>query len=471
MPIKTASFTMPGIMPPYGAEMAGVQSEQAQLAAALAQLQEQGPARPLNAGKFSALNFDGLGGALREAMLQKKQEVAKKKAADLSGSYQKDLLQGLRSYTSERDGEEVALPGPPEEGKAPPSRQTPGNPLAYKAGQLSQFPEIRGMAGDDRKTQEALFAKLVDKASPNSAFAAGGDPRQLRAKADQKVVNNSVMEMGQEVGEVPKVLPGMGVTQRDVAGVGMSNVQPGGNVDPLDKRNVSHVTLSTGGKADQVFLNDEVKDISANRSKLEASTTRGFRALASAQQAVENGAYMGPVSGFVSGAAGLAVQFGMGSDEVKRFLSETQVLDSDMGRFVLAALKQTGTNPSNADREYAARTAGDKKLSPDGLLAVIRAGRTDIVNDLITHNNRVDQYAGDVPQLIRAKLAIPDLSNVAKGAKGVPSNAQDVSGFLPDPATGMYMPSARPVAAKPPSYRYTPAELERLRKNGITPLE
>ena len=449
---KTASFTMPGVMPPYGADMAASQMEQQQLVEALAQVRGQGPTQPINAGRFSALNFEGVGNTIREAMLQKRQDVARKKAADLQGSYNKDLLRDLQAYTANRDGGEVPVAGPPEAGAASPTRSTPSNPLAFKSGQLSQFPEIRSAAEEDRKSHEAVYGKLLEKASPNSAFAADGNPRLLRPKVDQFEANGAIFERGQEVGQAPTLLPGMGVTQEKIPGLGNVNKMPGGKVDTLDKR--SQVIVSTGQKADQAFLEAEAKSISANRVKLEETVPQQMRALASAEEAAASGAYQGPVSGFVAGAAGLLRQLNMAPEETQRLLTNTQTLDSDMGRFVLQALKATGTNPSNTDLKYAEVTAGNKKLSPEGLVAVIKSARVDIANSLITHNKRIDAYSADIPHLAGAKLPVPKLS--------------PAQGYVQDPENGLYAPAKRPTAG---SARYTPEQLKRLRDLGVTPLE
>ena len=145
--VKTASFLSPGssgIASPYSQEIAASQLEQQRLADALAQVQNQGPTQPLPGGKFSALNFEGAGNALREALLTKQQDVARKKAADISGSYQKEMVQKLNAYTAQRDGAEVPVAGPPGEGEPLPTRTIPGNPLAFKSGQLSTFPLTQG---------------------------------------------------------------------------------------------------------------------------------------------------------------------------------------------------------------------------------------------------------------------------------------------------------------------------------------
>lgn len=467
MATKTASFLTPGLQPPYAQEMALAGDEQQQLAQALLKVRDAPGAQPVAAGRMSALNFEGVGNAIQQAMLEKKLEVAKKKAADVQGNYQKDLVVNLKKYIANRDGGEEVLPT--EASGLIPSKVNQPNPLAFREGQLSPFPEVRGMAEEDRKSHEAVYGKLLDKASLGSAAGAGGDPRLLRPKSDQKVIDGAVVEMGQEAGQLPQVLAP--VTQSTLSSGTVVNNKFGGAQDSVDK--APKTTISTGDKAGTKFLDSEVEDISKNRAKLESTVPGQLRALASAEQSARAGAFQGPVSGFVSGLAGLLGEFNLAPDQTKALLTNTQLLDSDMGRFVLSALKVTGTNPSNADREYAERTAGGKKLSPDGLQAVIRAARADLVNSLITHNKRVDTYAPDVPLVAKAKIAIPDVANVAPGAPGVPREALDIQGYLPDKQSGLYMPRARPAAAKTTSgkARYTPQELERLRTLGIDPLE
>lgn len=462
---KTASFLTPGLQPPYAAEMAQATQEQQLLAQQLQELAQQKGPQPINAGKFAALNFEGVGNALTEALTKKKMEASRKKVADVQGSYQKELLRELSKYSGERDGSTEVVAGPPEESGMPATKTTPGNPLAFRRAEQSPFPEVRGAAEDDRKTYEALLKEAAGKASLRSLQGANGDIRQLRAKGDVKFENGAAFDMPDEAGQAPTLVPGLGVTQENVPGLGVSNRLPGGKLDPLDKR--TQVNMP-GQKAGTKFLETEAESLSKRREALETTAPGQFRALASAEQAAAQGALQGPVSGVLQSAAGILREFGMAPEATQGLLKNTEVLNSDMGRFVLGALKATGTNPSNADREYAERTAGGQKLSPEGLQSVIRAARADILNNLITHNKHVDRLAPNIPEVEMARLQLPTISNATKGAKGVPPNAIDVQGYLPDTETGMLMPHARP-GPNAKSSGYTPAQLEKMRKYGYTP--
>lgn len=457
MATKTASFTMPGVLPPYAQDMALAAEEQQRLAEALAAVRRPGGAQPIQAGRLSALNFEGVGNALQEALLEKKQAAARKKSADTQGAYQAELLRGLKAYTEDRDGATKELPGPPEPGQSAVTGTQPANPLAFRSGELSPFPEVRNLAGEDRKSYETLFGRLLEKASPKSALGAGGDARLLRPKVEQKEINGAVMAMGQEAGEAPTVLPGMGVTQDRLPNGSTVNVLPGGKLDMVDKAPKVNVTNNQPGQKGDIKLLETVGGNLANRAEELSKATPGqFRALADAENASRSGAFQGPVAGWVQGAAGILRQFGVAPDEAQRLLKNSETLNSDMGRFVLAALKATGTNPSNADREYADRTAGGQKLSPEGLQAVIRASRVDILNNILEHNKAVD----------RAK---PSLGTADLVRLPLPQGKMDLSGYALN-EDGLYMPTG---TTHPPKAggRLTEAQKQRLRAAGITPSE
>jgi len=148
---------------------------------------------------------------------------------------------------------------------------------------------------------------------------------------------------------------------------------------------------------------------------------------------------------------------------------------------VLAALDATGTNPSNADREYAERVAGGKKLSPEGLREVIRAAKVDLANSVIAHNQTVEGLTEKIPSAQLAKIEpfaartitpegmagleqMPQTADVRKAL-----SAEDFTGYEQDPTTGFWVrsrrqPQAAPGGAPKRDWRTDPAEQARLLK-------
>lgn len=467
---KTASFLIPtaqpGVAQPYAQESAMSQIEQQRLADALAHVQDQGTTQPLQAGRLSALNLEGAGNSLREALLIKQQEVARKKAADISGSYQKDLLQGLKAYTTQRDGQEVPVAGPPAEGEASPTRTVPGNPLAFKSGQLSAFPEIRGMAEEDRKSQEKLQEKLVEKASPASALAAGWDNRLLRPKSDQKVVNNSVMEMGGEVGQAPTVLPGMGVTQSTLPSGTMVNTLPGGKLDAVDKAPKTEVKINLGDHPMQEamkLLPDDFKAAQAANRTLRSTET----ALSALKEGARTGAgedYLQSARTAIEGLTGLKFDTTTPTAVVAKALAENVV--NEFGG-------KLGAGISNADVLFMKEAMGGLATDAHALdrILAIRAAAAYI--KIQEHNRNVEDLTSQPgvssPDYIRRRFSV-ESAKFGFAFKTPEARASFESGLSNQPyETVLQRELADTAKTAGKSGKYSPDDLKLFQQYGYTP--
>ena len=466
---KTASFLTPagpGVAPPYAQEAAMSQLEQQRLADALAQVQHQPSAQPLQAGRLSALNFEGAGNSIREALLTKQQEVARKKAADISGSYQKDLLQGLKAYIGQRDGSEVPVAGPPEEGAGQPTRTIAGNPLAFKSGQLSAFPEIRGMAEEDRKSAEALHGKLLDKASPASALAAGGDNRLLRPKSDQKVVNNSVMEMGGEVGQAPTVLPGMGVTQSTLPSGTLVNALPGGKLDAVDKAPKVDVSVTTGVKP-----LEEAMKLLPDDLKAAQSANKTLRSTETALSALHNGARSGAGEDYLQAARTLTE----GLTGLKfETTTPTAVLAKALAENVLNEMGgKLGQGISDADVRFMEKALTGLSTDPGAVERVLAIRAASAWNRIKEHNANVDDLTAQQgvasPDYIRRRFAVTPVK-FGFEFRTPEARASFESGIANQPYDHVLQQEKSDVSkAAGKAGKYSPEDLKLFQQYGYTP--
>lgn len=444
---KTASFT--NIAAPYQAEMQNNAQEQQMLLEAL-QSQQKVSVAPTSAGRLSALNFDGVGNVLAEALTKKRLEAARKKQADTQGVYEKELRTAADRYMTERDGQTQTVAGPPEENGTPAQKIVPGNPLAFKAAALSRFPEIREMAGEDRKTQETIFGEAAKKANLDSLGKANGDVRKLAQSPDYIEANGSFFEKPQTAAGMLSRVPGMQVLQTKLDDGTLVNTFPGGKQSAVGGGNTTINNNMPGEKADTKFLETEAVKLSTRAETLRSSLPGGFRALASAEQAAQAGTLQGPVSGMLQTAAGLLREFNLAPEDTKRLLTNTELMSGGMSQFVLEALKKTGTNPSNTDREFVSQAVGGRQNSPEGLAALIRAARADMLNELTAHNQHVSKLSARVPSTELARLSVP--------------TSNSVPGYAPD-ENGMLMPVAPGAKGKPKS-RHSPEEAAILKGYG-----
>lgn len=454
-----------------------MQQEQEQLQA----LQMKGiGAKPVNTGTYQVLNFDPIIQAMTQKKLKADIEAKQKKQLDLTGAYQSQLADALKGYHASKRGETQVTPLL-DEGRQPVTNQLPGDPRAFRNGQASPFAEVRKLAEKDETQYNSSFGKLLEKgtlASGVKAVQNDSDIAALAAKPEMQVID------GQPYNVVDgKLVPAghKGYTQEPDARGGIANRNTfNGKVETRGGQ-----TINVGGAAaDTEYLKEEGKAVGDQSRKLQEAMTKGFRALASVEQASQKGAIQGPVASWAQFAVGLAQQFGLNSDRTRELLTNTEVINGGMGRFVLELVKATGTNPSNTDLTFTKETAGGKELSPDGLAAVIRAARVDIINSGLDLNAKIDMLKEKIPSVEMSRIKLPATHNLSpqehaallqsKTARWGPGDrdefrdSHNIQGFgSSSDGTGHYGPIRSEERAKPPT-ALTPAERKaRLKALGI----
>jgi hypothetical protein len=453
-----------------------MQQEQEQLQA----LQMKGiGAKPVNTGTYQVLNFDPIIQAMTQKKLKADIEAKQKKQLDLTGAYQSQLADALKGYHASKRGETQVTPLL-DEGGQPVTNQLPGDPRAFRNGLASPFAEVRKLAEKDEAQYNSSFGKLLDKgtlASGVKAVQNDSDIGALAPKPEIQVID------GQPYNVVDgKLVPAghKGYTQEPDARGGVANRNTfNGKVETRGGQ-----TINVGGAAaDTEYLKEEGKAVGDQSRKLQGAMTKGFRALASVEQAAQQGALQGPLSKYTQFAVGVGQQLGLNSDEMAGILARTEVINAGMGRFVLEAVKAAGTNPSNTDLTFTKETAGGKEMSPEGLAAVIRAARVDIINEVVDLNKRVDMLKEKLPSIEMSRLKLPSVMSMAPAAKdkllqsptarweqeerAEARDSHNIYGFtLLSDGTNHYGPTAAP-KAKPPT-ALTPAERKaRLKALGI----
>lgn len=386
---KVANFTTPGLGAPGAADAMDLASERALLLNALQNAQRDQTPNPINAGAFIVPDLGGLGAALAEKRARQDLEVNERKRADLQGKYQEGLTQALRAYRAAGEDKTVNLPGPTQDGD-PLTGVVQANPRAYKQFLDSPYPEVRQIADDDRKLYDDRYDAVAKDADFGSRIRAGGDLSRLGEKDDLVELQGAMYNKARgSRGIVPETR----VTQSKLSSGTVVNDYASGkqsSVDTAPKTDVKVDYRAPGQAADKEFLEQEAKKLSDSAERLRVGAPKQLAALERVEGAVDSGAILGPVSKYVQLAGGLAQQFGVENERLQSMLKNTEIINSDMGRFVLELVKELGHNPSNSDREYAAQIAGGTANTPEGLRSVIRAAKADILNAYVQHNKQVD---------------------------------------------------------------------------------
>lgn len=394
MATQMASFLAPGADPMAAQQLS---QEQQLLLARLAQ-QQQGLAPQLaDGGKYKALDFTGLANVLASARTEDKLDSNRRKQADLLGAHQKAILEEMQKYD-------------------------PKDPTSRRRARTLGIPELAKMAGDDEKAaaesekeerdrKAALERALLERLGFNSAIGLAQGKGLDGAQPRQTQTVQGGMVIGTAEGQPPEVLAGKWEPPAPVPGVGMAQVQPfTGKVDETSKAPRTTI-INPGDKAGRVFLENEATEASKRAATLRQTLGPQLSALERAEETAARGAFQGKLAGLKQAASGIGYELGLNSDQINSLLSNTEMLDSDMGKFVLANVKLLGANPSNADREYSERTAGGKQLTSDGLAAVIRAAKADILTSVNAHNQHVARLAQDVPPVTGATIKLPRVVN------------------------------------------------------------
>lgn len=416
--MNTANFT--AMQAPGQAELMNSLSEQQRLQKLLEALQEA-PSNPgaVKTGEYDILNLSPIIDALKERKLTDKLDLEKKKSLDLQGKYQEELLRQLRLYDQARQGPEQELQGPMPDGQTPLTGRKP-NPMAYRAFLNSPYPQVAALAKMDQQMQEKLMEKLINRADFNSAqqaTIAGGDPSMLTPKTDWQF--NEGLPTAVREGQIPSVPQGMQYTQEKGPNGEILNRNPVTN----QLKGAGGVHVSVGDKASTAALSKAAETVIADGTKLQDGLYRGLNNLDRAEAALKNGAILGTGADVITAGASLLQTLGLAPEAIKEITGNTEVIRAGMAGFVRAALKSYGYNPSNIDLVAAQQSVGGINNTPAGLAALLRAARADMVNDALTHNQRVARVAKEVPIADIATVKLPDMGNL--------------DGYEADPSTGM----------------------------------
>ena len=109
--------------------------------------------------------------------------------------------------------------------------------------------------------------------------------------------------------------------------------------------------------------------------------------------AVEAGTiYTGPLAKVQSNMMAIAQTFGLTSAETDRMIANTERAESIIGQALLEQIKTLGTNPSNADREFLAKTLPTVLNSPEGIKKIIEYMRLKTLAARADAQNRLEYF-------------------------------------------------------------------------------
>lgn len=460
---KTASFTQPGIVQPYAQEFQQNGLEQQQLLEALQQQQagQTGAAiRPIQAGRLSALNLEGAGNAIAEALTQKKLEINRKKQADTMGAYSNAAVEAERKYIAERDGSSVDTAGPPEVGQGQPQQTFAGNPMAYKGAVTSLFPRVGAMGEEDRKSYEDLRKTLIGKSSPQSALSSAGDIRGLRAETKTEFHNDAAWQMPQEAGQVPQLLSG--VTQSTLPSGTIINNLPGGKQDAVDK--ATKVTLNTGDHAMKGIVDALPKDLESAHSanKILRSTETALSALKAGAKTGAGEEWKQSARTFIESLTGLKFEATTPTAVLAKALAENVV--NEFGG-------KLGSGVSNADVEFMKLASGGLATDAGALERILAIRAAAAYSRVKEHNANIadlaEQKGVDNGEYLKRRYTLAPTKFSYEFT--TPEARASFESGVANTSYEEVLKREMAVAPSKGSPKYSPEDLDLFRKNGYTP--
>lgn len=387
---KVANFST-GVQPPYAAERADVAAEQAMLLRALQEQMQTGFSRPgIRAGNAYIPDLGGLGSAIAARGTRADIDLNRKKAADLEGKYQDELVKELRKYRVAESGQDVALDGPTMDGQ-PLVGRIPGDPQAYKGFRDSPFPEIRGEA----RLAEELYRKQFDELSKRASFPSvqqalqsGQSIQALKPKPEYQALGKSLVETT-ETGQPPTVVPSMRVTQSTLPSGTVVNNYATGEQDAVDK--ATKVSQNNIMGADNLLMKEEINALPKEYESAQ-KYAKGIKATETALNALANGARTGFGQDWIQNAQTAITNItGIPFEGV----TSSGVLAKALAEATIAELGSLGNQISNADRQFMSTATGGTADDPKALERILAIRAAALSKGLARHNQNIENLASD----------------------------------------------------------------------------
>lgn len=376
---KVANFTL-GMKAPYQADLEALAQQQNLLQQQLADEQGGTDGKLINTGHFFVPDLSGLGNALASRRTKEALENNRKKAADYQGKYQESLVGELKRYGKEKDGGDVELPGPTEDGGALTGKM-PGNQRAFESRLNSPYPEVRALAAAEKASYDKRFEKLLERSSFTSAQGAGDNIDKLAPKSEYKEANGTFFDTTD--GKTPSPVPSLAVTQQTLADGTIVNQYPGGKQDTVDKA----TKINLPG---QSLIAEKIKGLEADQ-KGAAALAATVRSTEQALDALRQGAQAGYGQDFIQNARTLVSSLTGAKFDAS---TPTAVLAKTLAENVVNEFGgKLGSGVSNADVQFMQAAQGGLATDPKAIERILAIRAAAAINKIRSHNETVDTLA------------------------------------------------------------------------------
>jgi len=253
------------------------------------------------------------------------------------------------------------------------------DPRVQRARQQQEV--ARGVSGEFGTSQyyRDMAEQFRQRGMLQSAIVAADKAKQLDKDlmdaAKLKYGAISFVQYGSKVPEIRRLVIQIEATKDPAVKIALERELT--NIMKQGAKEVSEREAMEAGAAKQAEL-DEIR-IGNTRADLQErfeKVNNASEAVLSLQNNIEsavdnNEIFTGPLAKIKENIYSLAQSFGLTSEETNRMVENTQLAESIIGQALLEQIKTLGTNPSNADREFLAKTLPTVLNSPGGIKKII----------------------------------------------------------------------------------------------------
>lgn len=348
-----------GLQPPQAIEGQGLGMEQQALLKALQESQEGLEPKPINGGRYNAIDFSGLANALVSQRMAGQLQENRTKQVDLQRRYQEAVLQALKAYD-------------------------PKNPNSIRDALMSPYPEVRTRATEDLKEYNTRYMEAAKGSSQRSQVTANGDLSLLQPKQDLRLDQGSVVDLTE--GQKPTLVAGQNVRDTLPDGTVINRNTLTGKEEAVVKAPQTTINMGNAPLAEAMKLLPEDYKSALSNYRIVQNTEQALNALKAGARTGYGEPFLQNARTLVSGLTGLQFDSTTPTAVLAKALAENTI-QSFGGNL--------GTGVSNADVAFMKQAVGGSTDDPKALerILAIRAGIA--LDNLKRHNENVEELAAN----------------------------------------------------------------------------
>lgn len=253
------------------------------------------------------------------------------------------------------------------------------DPRVQRARQQQEV--ARGIQGEFGTSQyyRDMAEQFRQRGMLQSAIVAADKAKQLDKdlmdQAKLKYGAISFVQYGSKVPEIRRLVMQIEMTKDPAAKIALekelTEVMKQGTQEVADREALEAGQEESAKQKEQARFATR-KDLQERFEKANSRASAVLGIMQNIGSAVDAGTiYTGPLAKVQSNLMAIAQTFGLTSAQQDLMIANTERAESIIGQALLEQIKTLGTNPSNADREFLAKTLPTVLNSPDGIKKII----------------------------------------------------------------------------------------------------